>query len=104
MKRLPLISIEVRPRTFRLAVHASRSIVLSRLPQFSTMETESQRPKRREGTVSALNAAIEASGLAEKFSSTPPVKAVFGSVRTLPAVIKVCLLLSATLCSKLTPS
>jgi len=44
------------------------------------MEAESQRPKRREDAVSALNAAIEATNLAEKVSCISPVKSAFGSV------------------------
>jgi len=44
-------------------------------------ESESQRPKGRVGTVSALNAAIEAANLAEKVSSIAPAKVVFGFVR-----------------------
>jgi len=57
------------------------------------METESQRHKGREGTISALNAVIKASNLAEEFSSIAPVKAVFGSVRTLFAMNEARLLL-----------
>jgi hypothetical protein len=44
------------------------------------MEAESQRPNEREGTISALNAAIEAMNLAKELSSITPAKAVFGSV------------------------
>jgi len=58
------------------------------------MKAESQRPKGREGTISALNAATEAMNLAENLSSIAPAKAVFGSVSTLLTMIRVCFLLS----------
>lgn len=54
------------------------------------METKSQRPKGREGGISALNASIEALNLAENDSSIAPEKAVFGSVNTLLTTIRVC--------------
>jgi len=57
------------------------------------MKTESQRPKGREGIAEGLNAATEATNLAEKVSSIAPAKAVFGSVNLLLTQIKVCLLL-----------
>jgi len=58
------------------------------------MATKSQRPTpAREGTVSTLNAAIEAMDLAEKISSITPAKAVFGTVVILLTIIKVCFLL-----------
>jgi len=57
------------------------------------IESESQRPKGREGTISALNAAIEATKLAESVSSIAPAKAVFGFVRVLLTLIRVCFLL-----------
>jgi hypothetical protein len=56
------------------------------------MEAESQRPKGREGAISALNEAIEALNPA-KMSSFPPAKAVFGSVIILLTLIRVCFLL-----------
>ena len=52
------------------------------------MEAESQRPKEREGTVSALNAAIEAMNFAKELSSITPAKAVFGSVSVILAMIR----------------
>jgi len=57
------------------------------------MKTESQRPKEREGTAEGLNAAIEATNIAEKVSSIAPAKAVFGSVNLLLTQIRVCFLL-----------
>ena len=56
------------------------------------MEAKSQRPKEREGAVSALNAAIEALNLAKELSSITPAKAVFGAVSVILTVIKVSLL------------
>ena len=53
------------------------------------MATKSQRPKGREGTISSLNAAIDAMDLAEKVSSITPAKAVFGTVSVLLVMIKV---------------
>ena len=57
------------------------------------MEAESQRPKGRDGTISTLNAAIEAMNLAKELSSITPAKAVFGSVSVILAMIRVSLLL-----------
>ena len=53
------------------------------------MDTKS---KRQDGTLSLLNAAIEAMNLAKELSSVTPAKAVFGSVCILLAMIKVRLL------------
>jgi hypothetical protein len=53
------------------------------------MDAESQRPKGREGTISTLNAAIEALNLAKELSSITPAKAVFGSVSVILATIRV---------------
>jgi hypothetical protein len=55
------------------------------------MEAESQRPKGRDGAISALNAAIEALNLAKELSSITPAKAVFGSVSVILAMIRVSL-------------
>ena len=56
------------------------------------MEAKSQRPKGREDAIPALNKAIEALNLA-KISSIPPIaEAIFGSVRTLLRLIRVCFL------------
>ena len=57
------------------------------------MEAESQRPKGREGTISALNEAIKTLNPV-KTLSFPPAKAVFGSVAVLLELIRVCFLLS----------
>ena len=56
------------------------------------MKPESQRPKGREGAISALNIAIEALNLAKELSSITPAKAVFGSVSVILTMIKVSLL------------
>ena len=57
------------------------------------MEAKSQRPKGRDGTISALNVAIETLNLAKEVSSITPAKAVFGSVSVILTMIKVSLLL-----------
>jgi len=57
------------------------------------MEAESQRPKGREKTISALNVAIETLNLAKEISSITPAKAVFGSVSVILATIRVSSLL-----------
>ena len=57
------------------------------------MEVKSQRPKGREGVMSALNTAIEALNLAKELSSIAPAKALFGSVSTVLAIIRVSFLL-----------
>ena len=62
------------------------------------MEHKTQQPEEREGTVSALNAAIEALNLAKEVASITPAKAVFGSASILLAMIRVDLLLD--LCSQ----
>ena len=56
------------------------------------METKSQRPKGRDGAISALNVAIETLNLAKEVSSITPAKAVFGSVSVILTMIKVSLL------------
>jgi len=53
------------------------------------MEVKSQRPKGREGAMSALNTAVEALKLAKELSSIAPAKALFGSVSTILAIIRV---------------
>jgi hypothetical protein len=53
------------------------------------MEAESRRPKGRESTTSALNAAIETLNLAKEVSSITPAKAVFGSVSIILTMIRV---------------
>ena len=57
------------------------------------MEAESQRPKEREGVLSALNAAIEVLNLAKEVSSATPAKAIFGSVSIILAMIRVSIVL-----------
>lgn len=57
------------------------------------MEAESQKPKGREGAISALNAAIEAIDLAKETSSIMPAKAVFGTVSVILATTRVSLFL-----------
>jgi len=54
------------------------------------MKNESQQPKGWEGATEELNAAIEATNLAENLSAIAPAKIVFGSVGILLAVIRVC--------------
>jgi hypothetical protein len=54
------------------------------------MDTKSQR--RRDGTLSLLNAAIKAMDLAKEVSSPTPAKAVFGSVSIILTMIRVGLL------------
>jgi hypothetical protein len=56
------------------------------------MEANPQRPKGREGAISALNEAIEALD-SVKISSFPPAKAVFDSVAVLLTLIRVRFLL-----------
>jgi hypothetical protein len=53
------------------------------------MKASSQRPKGQEGSIWALNAAIEAVNLAEKTSNFAQSKDVFGSVSTLLTTITV---------------
>jgi len=53
------------------------------------MDTESQQPKGRGGTLSSLNVAIEALNLAKEASSITPAKVVFGSVIILLTMIRV---------------
>ena len=55
------------------------------------METESQKPKDREGVVSVLNGFIEVFSLAKEISSNTPAKAVFGSVSVILAMTRVSL-------------
>ena len=57
-------------------------------------ESHNQRPKDRQSTISALNAATGALDLAEKSSTITPAKATFGIVSALLPTIRVCFLLS----------
>ena len=64
--------------------------LFSYLPRVSIMDTNSRRSQRRDdGTLSSLNAAIEAMNLAKEISSMTPAKAVFGSVSILLTMIRV---------------
>ena len=65
------------------------------------MKADSQRPKELEAD---LNAAIQTLDLAKTESTILPAKAVFGSITILLTIIRVCFLLFATICSRLTPS
>ena len=77
---------------------------LSQLPRALTMTTTSQRPERREGDISPLNAAIEAMNLAKEISSITPAKAVFGSVSVVLTMVRVRSPSSATIHSMFTCS
>ena len=57
------------------------------------MQFEPKRPKGREATISALNEAIKAAGLAEKASAIYLAGVVFCSVGTLLTLIRVRFLL-----------
>jgi hypothetical protein len=52
------------------------------------METKFQRPRGREGDISALNAAIQSLKLAENISNIIPAKTVFAFVITLLTIDK----------------
>jgi hypothetical protein len=81
----------IRVRTFPGSQHHCHA-VFWQLPQVSTMDPKSQRPKRQDVTL-LLNAAIEAMNLAKEVSSMTPAKAVFGSVSIILTMIKVGFLL-----------
>ena len=53
------------------------------------MDTKSQRQKGRDSALSSLDLAIELLNLAKEVSSITPVKAVFGTVSALLAMIRV---------------
>jgi len=57
------------------------------------MEAKSQRPNEREAAILALNAAVEDLNVAEKASSIPPTKAIFGTAIVLLTLIRVRFLL-----------
>jgi len=67
----------------------SHLTVLPQLPRVYTTEAESQRPKERDGAISALNAAIEALNPAKELSSITLAKAVFASVGVILTMIRV---------------
>jgi len=58
------------------------------------MATTSQRPNRRDISLSSLNAAVEALNLAKEVSSITPAKAVFGTVSVILRMIRVSFLLA----------
>ena len=53
------------------------------------MQTNSQRPKGRDGVLSRLNVTIEALNLAKEVCSVAPVKVALGSVSVLLTMIRV---------------
>jgi hypothetical protein len=53
------------------------------------MDVTSERPKGRDGVLSALNVAIEGLDLAKEIASIAPAKAVFGSVSVILAMVRV---------------
>ena len=53
------------------------------------MDTKSQQPKDREGTTSALNAAIEAINIAKGLSTITPANDVFDSVGVTLTMLRV---------------
>ena len=57
------------------------------------MPPKSQRPKEREGVLSALDVAVETLNIAKEVSTITPAKAVFGSASVVLTMIKVSLLL-----------
>ena len=56
------------------------------------MVPTSRQPSRQDGTLSALNAGIEAANLAKDVSGIPAVKAVFGAASFVLTAIRVPLL------------
>ena len=58
------------------------------------MDPNSKRQKRRDDTLSLLNAAIEPVNLAKEVSSVTPANAVFGSVCAFLTMIRVCFISS----------
>ena len=57
------------------------------------MKTQFQQPKRRDGVISSLNAAIDAINIAKDVMGMTPAKAAFGSVCVILIMIRVCSLL-----------
>lgn len=55
------------------------------------MQTQSQRPKGREGFISGLNVTIETLNLTKDLVSQTPAKAVFGSASAILTMIRVSL-------------
>ena len=68
------------------------------------MATKSQRQKRREVTLSSLNAAIEALNIMKEATSITPAPAVFGTVSVLLTMIRVRSFSSSTIRFGLTPN
>jgi hypothetical protein len=58
-------------------------------PPVSTMDTNTQRPKGRDGTLSTLNVTIDALNIAKDVVDIAPAKAAFGSVVALLTMIRV---------------
>ena len=79
-----LLEFEYEFQYFALTVSG-----LPGIPQDSTMTTDSQRPKDRGGTLTALNGAIEGLNLAKEVSVIAPAKAAFSSVSVILTTIKV---------------
>jgi len=57
------------------------------------MDAKPQRPKELEGTIPALNAAIEAMNLAKELSTIKQAKDIFGSVSVTLTMLRVGFLL-----------
>jgi len=66
------------------------------------MATKPQRQRRREVTLSSLNAAIEALNLMKEATSITPAPAVFGTVSALLTIIRVHFSSSPTIHSRFT--
>jgi hypothetical protein len=63
--------------------------ISSQLSPVSTMAAKSQQSTGRDGTLAALNAAIDVLNLAKDASGIAPAQAAFGSVNLLLAMIRV---------------
>jgi len=76
----------------------ARHAGFSQPPPVFTMSAQAQRPTRRDGALSSLNAAIEAMNIVKDALSITPAKAVVGSVSIILTLIRVGFLpLSSTL-------
>lgn len=62
---------------------------LATTPSLTMDTTKSQRPKRRDTTLSSLNAAIEATNLAKDALSMTPAKAAVGSISVILTLTRV---------------
>ena len=65
------------------------NLVFSPRPQVLTMDGKSQRPRRQDGVLSSLNAAIDAINIAKDVMDITPAKAVFGSISVVLTMIRV---------------